>query len=181
MGLEVLAGIAAGIVLVVGGGLFFLRDRRGSKVTPDVTVMEIPEHMKLVADGKKHLRKIVELSTQIKDGSVAVLVTELGLVGQKIYDNLVLDPRDVTVVRNFVDYHAPQCVKLIEEYMRVANLQPSDTRDRALAASLKTLHETKDTFEAFYTKCLENDVEGLAVLSETMRRIGQMERPVVSG
>ena len=102
-------------------------------------------------------------------------------MAHKIYNNLEKDPRDLSVLRNFVDYHAPEFVKLIEEYIRVASTPESLARDKALADCENVMREMTKTFEAFYQKCFENDAEGLAVSSETLKRVGRVERPVVRG
>ena len=160
-------------------GVFsFLRKKRSAQ-QPDIP--QIPEHIVILKKGREYLKNIIDLSLQIEDGEVAVIVTELGVTTRKIYKNLEADPRDLSVVRNFVDYHAPKCVELIREYLRVVGQSASPARDESLASSIKVMKEMHDLFEVFFKKCLENDVDELAVLSETMRRIGVVERPVLAG
>ncbi len=175
MFVEIAIGLA--VIGVAAGGVVYARKNGGSRKLPDAA--DTPEHLVVLRRGQEHVRALAESSVRIEDGAVAVLVAELGVAAQRIYDNLKADPRDLAVVRNFVDYHAPKCAELVEEYRRVAAEPASAARDAALESSIAVLRELAETFNVFYRKCLENDVEGLAVLSESMRRIGKIERPVL--
>ncbi len=174
MVIETVLGLTG--VLAIGAGFVVLRNRRKNIKVPELP--EIPEYLVVISRGKEHLKKIAQLLTQIKEKDVCDLAMDLGLAAQKIYDNLKTDPRDLGIVRTF-DYHAQECAKLVENYIYVFDTPASPARDLALANCKKVMQEMKVTFEAFYKKCFENEVDGLAVSSETVRRVGQVERPIV--
>lgn len=176
IGVAVLLMLAVLAILAVVLCFVFYRKIKTTQATePSPT----PEHIVIINKGKEHLKRIVELSKTIEDPAIAKLVTELGLTTQHIYKNLASDLRDMSIICNFVDYHAPKCIELIEEYLQVVAQPASSARDESLIACLKVLTEMKHTFEAFFLKCLENDTAELNVLSETMLRIGRIERPVL--
>lgn len=181
MAMELGIGILVLILSVSGigfGSVWYVRKRLKGESPPKLVDARSVHEVFSVGD-KAYVMRIIALSLKVKKKDVKELVSDIGFIMGKIFENLAKDPRDIGAARNFVEYHAPKCVELVEEYVRVEGGPASSSRDTALLQCVDTLVEIKDTVDAFYKKCLENDVAGLEILSETLRRIGRIERPVV--
>lgn len=131
----------------------------------------------ILAEGRKLVNKLIDLSNEVTSAKAAELITDTALAMQAIYDDLEKDPRDVKVAEDFIAYHAPKAVEVIALYVR--NKQEKTAKPDELALTEETIQKMKTSFEILLAKCLENDNEGMALQSETLRRILELETPTL--
>lgn len=142
-------------------------------------VMNGEAHVELAVilmEGRKLINTLVDLSNETASAKAAGLIADVAFAMQAIYDDLGKDPRDVKVAEDFIAYHAPKAVEVVTLYV---NNKRTNAKPDELALAEDALEKMKASFETLLAKCLENDNEGLALQSETLRRILELETPAL--
>jgi 5-bromo-4-chloroindolyl phosphate hydrolysis protein len=145
------------------------------------TAVEMGQELTLavvVADGKKMVNTLIDCSNAVESTVAADLITDVAFAMQALYDDFVMDQRDVKVAEDFIVYHAPKAVAVIEAYTKAMTERTGKPEEMALVE--ESMRQMKASFETMLAKCEENDNEGLAVQSETLRRILEIETPTLS-
>lgn len=139
---------------------------------------------KLTPLERTHLRLLSDFTDcayKIIDPSVKETVFQLGALVNMICKRL----RDEKVIagsmRDFIDYHAPETLKVAHEYQQLSAKAMSNILCAELENTAKVLVGTKDDFMAYLTKYEEGEATRLAILSRTRQSIGKLERPHTQG
>lgn len=127
-----------------------------------------------LAAGKNLTNELIDLSNEVASIPVAYLITDVAFAMKAVYEDLERDPRDLAVAEDFIVYHAPKAVEVIRLYVKNGG---GNADEKEIAE--KAMHQMKTSFETLLAKCKENDNEGFAVQTETLRRILELETPAL--
>lgn len=173
--------ILVSVVVFVGGGAtaFVAYKHYFHKVkTLPTAIAHVSEHFTVVSTMDEQVNQLAKLSASIGgDSEMAITVGELALAAKRIVGELKRDPSDLETLRPFFEYHLPKSIELVKEYMVVAKQPSFDDTEDALESARATLVECRVNFNAFFKKSLGNDVAGLEIKSDAVKRIGRVERP----
>lgn len=130
-----------------------------------------------LSSGKAQINKLIDLSNEVASTKFADLITDVAFAMRAIYEDLERDPRDLKVAEDFIVYHAPKAVDVIILYAKSEQNGGGTADEREVAE--KAMRQMKTSFEILLAKCRENDDEGFAVQTETLRRILELETPTL--
>ena len=130
-----------------------------------------------LASGKAQINKLIDLSNEVASSKFADLIADVAFAMRAVYEDLEKDPRDLKVAEDFVVYHAPKAVEVIALYANSEKNGGGTDEERDIAE--KAMRQMKTSFEILLAKCKENDDEGFAVQTETLRRILELETPTL--
>lgn len=140
-----------------------------SGVTPELRIAVL----KATAQGNELLPQMLAYVRAAPTQASAMLLAEIHSGMQVLYQDFEQDPRDVLVVRDFIDYYAPNAVKIAGTYVALLSTAPDSPE---CAESKKTLLELRRVLaEEFLAKCRENDLRDAAILNAKVSSVTAVE------
>ena len=143
----------AALIALAAGAFFGLRalfpgttEEIEAKLPPATT--GDPERDRLLEEGQKAVEELTRLRGTIPDPTVQSRVDELRDLTDKIFRDIVDDPKDVPQVKRFAGYYLPTTMKLLNAYDRMSGQAPGEN----VSATLKRIEDILDTTVAAYRK-----------------------------
>ena len=106
------ASVAALAVIIV---MMSIRSKQIAALPPAPTVKKRAEEMAIKIDECR--KQLLELSTQINDGSVVGRVNNIAALMDKIADDVEKDPKDRNKVRKLANHYGTMIVDLVKKYI----------------------------------------------------------------
>ena len=145
------------LLIALSAGVFALFSKLfpGKKVEVEVPEPE-PEPVTtgdaetdaLLREGEQAVRELKRLGASIREPSVRARVEELAGLTDKIFRDIVDDPKDVPQVRRFAGYYLPTTMKLLNAYDRMSG----EAAGENVSGTLRRIEDILDTTVAAYRK-----------------------------
>ena len=107
-----------------------------------------PEVDALTREGRKAVAELQRLRGSIREPSVRSRVDEITALTEKIFADIVEDPKDVPQVKRFAGYYLPTTMKLLNAYDRMSG----EAAGENVSGTLKRIEDILDTTVAAYRK-----------------------------
>ena len=107
-----------------------------------------PEVDALTREGRKAVAELQRLRGSIREPSVRSRVDEITALTEKIFADIVEDPKDVPQVKRFAGYYLPTTMKLLNAYDRMSGEGSGEN----VSGTLKRIEDILDTTVTAYRK-----------------------------
>ncbi len=118
----------------------------------------------IVTEANRALREMAKLYSNIKDADVKLKINELMRITDKIMQNAVADPDDITQTKKFLNYYLPTTIKLLHSYDRMSS---QGIEGETLDKTMKNINEMLDEAIEAFKKRLDSMFENQALDIET--------------
>ncbi len=135
-----------------------------------------PERDKLLEEGQRAVAELTRLRGTIPDPTVQSRVDELADLTDKIFKDIVDDPKDVPQVKRFASYYLPTTMKLLNAYDRMSGEGAGENVSGTLRRIEDILDTTVQAYRKQYDALFANealDIEtDITVLESMLKREG---------
>lgn len=107
-----------------------------------------PDVDALTREGRKAVAELQRLRGSIREPSVRSRVDEITALTEKIFADIVEDPKDVPQVKRFAGYYLPTTMKLLNAYDRMSGEGSGEN----VSGTLKRIEDILDTTVTAYRK-----------------------------
>lgn len=134
------------------------------------------ERDSLLAEGRQAVSELKRLRSSIPDPSVRARIDQISDLTEKIFADIVEDPKDVPQVKRFAGYYLPTTMKLLNAYDRMSGQGEGEN----ISGTLKRIGDILDTTVRAYQKEYDSlfanealDIEtDITVLESMLKREG---------
>jgi len=140
--------------------LLFILFRRGKSSAASFKFSGITPEMieEAIAKGKEKLSQLDSYAPRIEDKNIKHKLKDICGVINKILDDLRIDPKDLSVAKQFLNYYLDATLKILKRYVEITETGVYTSKQKALVQRFgSTLDMIKSAFEKQLSRLLEND------------------------
>ena len=126
------------------------------------------------------LSQYIECATAIKDDSVSRIVFDLAGTMNRIFRKVLETKKINSPVQTFIEHHAPETLRLAQEYQRLSESAATGVLRQELAKTAQTLATLNQDFVLYLAECEKDEAAALEILRRTREVIASMDRPSIS-
>ncbi len=153
------------------------KKRKQEKVADGITLGDVESY---IADCERQLQDIRRHMYKLKDSDMREELDQISTLCRKLFRQLKDDPKDMRVVRRFMDTMLPSLDRIVNQSVVLfGNPSPDEESKRALAEAKEGMTLLRKAIEAQSSKLNENNILDLDVevnvLKKTLAARGLLE------
>ncbi len=130
----------------------------------------------LLSMGKRNVEEMALWAARIQNANVRIHAEKIITFARKILQEVEKDPKDLPLVKSFLNYHVRAVAKILRQYVE---LSEKSSEESSIQETLRRVEESLKkialAFEQQYEKLLANDVLDLDAELRVLEQTIQME------